>query len=87
MLKGDKDVVEAQSTAVAYDAALDPEPLLKLRAEDKTLEQVDTQKFLEGIVSFDQMWHSEVGSLTGTGQRSTEDSKARLRSVAEGGPR
>ena len=45
------DTAEARPTTVAYDAALDPEPLLKLRAEDKALEQVDSQQFLEKIVS------------------------------------
>ena len=39
------------ATVLAYDAALDPQPLLKLRAEDKALAQVDEKKFLEDIVS------------------------------------
>jgi hypothetical protein len=39
------------ATAVAYDASLDPEPALKLSAEDKALKQVDENKFLEDIVS------------------------------------
>jgi len=34
-------------TTVAYDAALDPEPLLKLRAEDKTLAQTEEKRFLD----------------------------------------
>lgn len=38
------------STALAYDASLDPEPSLKLRAEDKALVQVDENKFLEDLV-------------------------------------
>ena len=38
-------------TAVAYDASLDPQPSLKLRAEDKALVQVDEKKFLEDLVS------------------------------------
>lgn len=37
-------------TTVAYDPALDPQPLLKLRAEDKALEQIEEQKFLENIM-------------------------------------
>jgi hypothetical protein len=41
----------ASATALAYDAAFDPQPLLKLRAEDKALAQVDEKKFLEDIVS------------------------------------
>lgn len=39
----------AKPTSVAYDPALDPEPLLKLRAEEKSLEQIDERKFLENI--------------------------------------
>jgi hypothetical protein len=39
------------STAVTYDASLDPEPSLKLRAEDKALVQVDEKSFLEDVVS------------------------------------
>jgi hypothetical protein len=38
-------------TTVAYDAALDPQPLLKLRAEDKSLVQHNENKFLSDIVS------------------------------------
>jgi hypothetical protein len=36
-------------TAVAYDAALDPQPLLKLRAEDKGLVQTEETAFLEDL--------------------------------------
>jgi hypothetical protein len=39
------------ATTVAYDAALDPQPLLKLRAEDKGLAQMDAQVFLDELVS------------------------------------
>lgn len=38
-------------TTVAYDAVLDPQPSLKLRAEDKGLVQVDERRFLDDIVS------------------------------------
>lgn len=38
------------ATTVAYAAALDPEPSLKLSTEDKALKQVDEKKFLEDIV-------------------------------------
>lgn len=38
-------------TVVTYDAALDPEPSLKLRAEDKSLVQISEDKFLDDIVS------------------------------------
>ena len=41
----------ASATEVAYDASLDPQPLLKLRAEDKALVQVDEKHFLDDIVS------------------------------------
>ena len=41
------------STDVAYATSFDPEPSLKLRAEDKALVQVDEKKFLEDIVSID----------------------------------
>jgi len=39
------------TTAIPYDAALDPEPSLKLRPEDKNLESLDEKEFLEKIVS------------------------------------
>ncbi|KAH6639139.1 mid region of cactin-domain-containing protein [Boeremia exigua] len=42
---------DASAAAVAYDAALDPQPLLKLRAEDKALPQVAESAFLEGIAA------------------------------------
>ncbi|KAF2822413.1 hypothetical protein CC86DRAFT_410020 [Ophiobolus disseminans] len=38
-------------TTVAYDAALDPEPLLKLRAEDKTLTQLEERTFLRNTAN------------------------------------
>lgn len=38
------------TTAIPYDAALDPEPSLKLRPEDKNLESLDEKEFLEKIV-------------------------------------
>ena len=41
------------ATTVAYDAALDPQPSLKLRAEDKALAQTDAQTFLDDLVSAD----------------------------------
>lgn len=46
-----QEKLDNQSSAdVAYDASLDPEPSLKLRAEDKALVQVDEKKFLEDMV-------------------------------------
>ena len=41
------------SAEVVYDASLDPEPSLKLLAEDKALVQADEKKFLEDIVGID----------------------------------
>ncbi|KAF9690659.1 hypothetical protein EKO04_011536 [Ascochyta lentis] len=38
-------------TAVVYDVSLDPEPLLKLRTEDKALVQVDEKKFLDHVAN------------------------------------
>lgn len=35
---------------LAYDPSLDPEPLLKLRAEEKSLEQVEEREFLGRII-------------------------------------
>ncbi|KAF2787408.1 hypothetical protein K505DRAFT_127126 [Melanomma pulvis-pyrius CBS 109.77] len=39
-----------QSSTLAYDSRFDPEPLLKLRAEDKALEQADEKSFIEDIL-------------------------------------
>lgn len=41
-----------EPSIVAYDAAFDPEPLLKLRAEDKALPQIEEKTFLDDLVSF-----------------------------------
>jgi hypothetical protein len=38
-------------TTVAYDAALDPQPLLKLRAEDKGLVQTEEKTFLDLVAN------------------------------------
>ncbi|KAI9684169.1 MAG: hypothetical protein M1829_003439 [Trizodia sp. TS-e1964] len=37
--------------SIKYPTDLDPEPLLKLRAEDKSLEQVDEKAFLQGVMA------------------------------------
>jgi hypothetical protein len=42
---------DAGPTTVAYDAALDPEPLLKLRAEDKALAQVEATQLLDDVAN------------------------------------
>jgi hypothetical protein len=39
------------SVALSYDAALDPEPALKLRSEDKSLEQSSEKQWLGSIVN------------------------------------
>lgn len=51
MLKGNDEAAEVQPTTVAYDAAMDPEPMLKLRAEDKALPQVEEKSFLEHVTA------------------------------------
>jgi hypothetical protein len=51
MLKGADELVGPQATTVAYDASLDPEPLLKLRAEDKALPQIDAKTFLDNTAA------------------------------------
>ncbi|KAF1837175.1 hypothetical protein BDW02DRAFT_595847 [Decorospora gaudefroyi] len=42
---------EDQPTTVAYDVALDPQPLLKLRAEDRNLAQLDEKTFLDNVTT------------------------------------
>ncbi|KAI4660172.1 hypothetical protein J4E81_001714 [Alternaria sp. BMP 2799] len=51
MLNGTDEASEAQPTTVEYDAAFDPQPLLKLRAEDKALPQTDEKAFLESLAT------------------------------------
>ncbi|RYN48780.1 hypothetical protein AA0114_g6966 [Alternaria tenuissima] len=51
MLNGADEAGDAQPTTVAYDAAFDPQPLLKLRAEDKALPQTDEKAFLEHLAA------------------------------------
>ncbi|KAJ8105526.1 hypothetical protein OPT61_g10120 [Boeremia exigua] len=41
----------ASATTVDYDVSLDPQPLLKLRAEDKGLVQLDEKQFLQDIAN------------------------------------
>ena len=50
------------STAIPYDAALDPEPSLKLRPEDKNLESLDEKEFLEKIVSRNSKLEAVLGT-------------------------
>lgn len=44
-------VLARNESTVAYSRELDPEPLLKLRAEDKSLELIEEREFLDKIVS------------------------------------
>ncbi|KAH7406578.1 mid region of cactin-domain-containing protein [Phaeosphaeria sp. MPI-PUGE-AT-0046c] len=50
LLDADESRAEAP-TAVVYDATLDPQPLLKLRAEDKGLTQTEEKTFLEHMAN------------------------------------
>ena len=56
-----------EPAAIPYDPSLDPQPLLKLRTEDKVLEKVNEKKFLESIVStFPPSLHAKaVLNMTG----------------------
>ncbi|USP76286.1 hypothetical protein yc1106_03560 [Curvularia clavata] len=51
MLKGNDEATELQPTTVVYDAAMDPEPMLKLRTEDKALPQSEEKSFLEHVTA------------------------------------
>jgi hypothetical protein len=50
MLQAAGEVGDGPAT-VTYDAALDPQPLLKLRTEDKPLQQIDEKIFLENLAN------------------------------------
>ncbi|CAO2649861.1 Nn.00g011530.m01.CDS01 [Neocucurbitaria sp. VM-36] len=51
MVKPTDDTSEAQPPIVTYDSTLDPQPLLKLRAEDKALPQIEEKAFLDGVAN------------------------------------
>jgi hypothetical protein len=51
MLMAADDSREEALTTVTYDAALDPQPLLKLRAEDKGLAQIEEKTFLDHVTN------------------------------------
>ncbi|KAF2469135.1 uncharacterized protein BDR25DRAFT_304646 [Lindgomyces ingoldianus] len=51
LLIGAEASTEEPASVVKYSSELDPEPMLKLRPEDKNLEQLDDKKFLETIVN------------------------------------
>lgn len=61
-------------SSVAYTQAMDPEPFLKLRSEDKALESVDEKAFLDKIVSRSKAWYLQ--GLTCAGRRSTQGLEA-----------
>lgn len=44
-------VVRRQKPPIVYNREMDPEPLLKLRFEDRTMETMDEKDFLQKIVS------------------------------------
>ena len=71
----------SSATTLAYDAAFDPQPALKLQTDDKALAQVDEKKFLEDIVSVRPANGMHI--LTRSGERTQEDTEAWLRSRAE----
>ena len=50
MLRNEDESSQASPAVITYDAALDPEPLLKLRAEDKVLPQIEEKLFLDNMV-------------------------------------
>jgi hypothetical protein len=52
MLNGAEALDGEEPNTLAYDPQFDPEPLLKLRAEDKNLVQLDEKKFMDEIVSY-----------------------------------
>lgn len=51
LLKSTDDSSEAFPKTVPYDATLDPQPQLKLRAEDKALPQIEEKALMDTIVS------------------------------------
>ncbi|KAH5069126.1 hypothetical protein HBH96_013960 [Parastagonospora nodorum] len=51
MLKAADGSREERPTTVAYDASLDPEPLLKLRTEDKGMAQIEEKTFLDDLAN------------------------------------
>ncbi|KAF2844629.1 hypothetical protein T440DRAFT_494003 [Plenodomus tracheiphilus IPT5] len=51
MITGGRGPGGTQPTTVTYDASLDPQPQLKLRAEDKTLTQTDERSFVENVAN------------------------------------
>lgn len=51
LLTGSQEPDAIQPSTVVYDASLDPQPLLKLRTEDKPLLQVEEKTFLENVAN------------------------------------
>ncbi|KAH9862728.1 hypothetical protein J1614_010821 [Plenodomus biglobosus] len=51
LITGGEPSDHVQPTTVVYDASRDPQPLLKLRAEDKTLPQVEEKAFIDSVAN------------------------------------
>jgi len=85
LLTGSQEPDAIQPSTVVYDASLDPQPLLKLRTEDKPLLQVEEKTFLENVVRTFLQEHAVAAilTLTPSDQRTTQNPKAGLRSCAK----
>lgn len=79
MVKPIDESTEGQSTTVEYDAALDPQPLLKLRVEDKSLPQIEEKAFLDNVVSLQDNINMLFSALIASGQRASQNPKTWLR--------
>lgn len=74
-------VSSASQSSVAYTQALDPEPFLKLRSEDKALESVDEKTFLDNVVSTCSEPDLSRLILTFTDGGTPQDPEAGIRSI------
>ena len=50
------DIVSSSAPLVEYSRRLDPEPLLKLRSEDRSHDMVEESDFINKIVSYNIIW-------------------------------
>ncbi len=55
MLQPEEESTGALSPTVAYDETFDPQPMLKLRAEDKALHSLEEKLFLDNLVCITQI--------------------------------
>lgn len=79
LLTGGDESGEARPTTVAYDAALDPTPLLKLRTEDRSLPQIEEKTFLDNL-AFERRKIQKLGYVPSQAQiedRTSNDNKPR----------